>query len=130
MDKDLTGMLPLPFNPYLFVLLVSSVITLLMLPIKDPSFLPNNALLYVLLVVLTGSALGQRPAILAALISSLLYAHVFVPPPFFPGNHRNPLPAERRHHAHRGPAGGTPDRLPEEHRPAGPGPGKPHPGPL
>ncbi len=82
MGADLTGMLPLPFNPYLFVLLVSVVITLLMLPIKDPSFLPNSALLYVLLVVLTGSALGRRPAILAAVFSSLLYAHVFVPPHF------------------------------------------------
>lgn len=72
----------LPYNPYLFVLLVSVAVTLLMLPISDPSFLPNSALLYVLLVVLIGSALGRRPAILAALCSALLYAHVFVPPRF------------------------------------------------
>lgn len=72
----------MPFNRYLFVLFISVIATLLMLPIQEPSFLPNTALLYVLLVVLTASVLGRGPAILAALVSSLLYAHVFVPPLF------------------------------------------------
>ncbi|QQE88010.1 DUF4118 domain-containing protein [Azotobacter chroococcum] len=63
-------------------LLVSAGLTLLMLPLQEAIDLSNTALLYVLVVVVIGSRYGRAPAIAAALLSSLLYAHVFVPPLF------------------------------------------------
>lgn len=67
---------------YLPALLASVALTLLMLPLQEDIVLSNAALLYVLLVVAVGSRYGRGAAILCALLSSLLYAHVFVPPLF------------------------------------------------
>lgn len=76
---------PIPIllhRPYFLAIIGSVIATLVMLPIQDPAFLPSTALLYVLLVVGVAGALGRGPAITAALICSLLYAHVYVPPLF------------------------------------------------
>ena len=67
---------------YLPALLANLGVTLLMLPLHDTLALSNTALPYVLVVVLVGSRYGRGPAIAAALLGSLLYAHVFVPPRF------------------------------------------------
>jgi two-component system sensor histidine kinase KdpD len=67
---------------YLPALLVSLALTLLMLPLQQALDLSNTALLYVLAVVVIGSRYGRGPAIASALLGSLLYAHVFVPPRF------------------------------------------------
>lgn len=64
------------------VLLGCVGLTLLMLPLQRQLDLSNTALLYVLLVVVMGSRYGRSAAILTAVLSALLYAHVFVPPLF------------------------------------------------
>ncbi|MFD2406343.1 DUF4118 domain-containing protein [Azorhizophilus paspali] len=66
----------------LLAILVSVGLTLLMLPLQEAIDLSNTALLYVLAVVVVGSYYGRGPAIATALLSALLYAHVFVPPLF------------------------------------------------
>jgi len=71
-----------PVRKSLPVLLVSLGLTLVMLPLQETIDLSNTALLYVLAVVVIGSRYGRAPAIATALLSALLYAHVFVPPLF------------------------------------------------
>ncbi|GAB3481952.1 DUF4118 domain-containing protein [Azotobacter salinestris] len=72
----------MPLRQLLPALLVSVGLTLLMLPLQEAIDLSNTALLYVLVIVVIGSHYGRLPAIAAALLSALLYAHVFVPPLF------------------------------------------------
>lgn len=67
---------------YLPALSISIGLTLAMLPLQEVVGLANMALLYVLVVVVIGSRYGRGPAIITALLSALLYAHVFVPPLF------------------------------------------------
>lgn len=74
----------LPSLRYASVAVASLLLTWLLLPMQTSAFLPNTALLYVLLVVLAGRLLGRGPAIVAAFACFLLYAYVFVPPFFLP----------------------------------------------
>ncbi|HJW24328.1 MAG TPA: ATP-binding protein [Rhodocyclaceae bacterium] len=67
---------------YVPALLASIGLTLVVAPLRALLDLSNVALLYVLVVVLSGARYGRGPALLAALAGSLLYAYVFVPPHF------------------------------------------------
>lgn len=67
---------------YLSALLLSLALTLCLLPLQGDLDLSNAALLYVLAVVIVGCRYGRGPAIFSALLSALLYAHIFVPPLF------------------------------------------------
>lgn len=58
------------------------VVTLLIAPFRAFIDLSNVALLYVLGVVLAGTRYGRSGAIFAAVLASLLFAYVFVPPHF------------------------------------------------
>ena len=62
--------------------LVLVAATLLVAPLRSFLDLSNVALLYVLAVVLAGARYGRSAAIFAALLGSLLFAYVFVPPHF------------------------------------------------
>ena len=62
--------------------LVLVAATLLVAPLRSFLDLSNVALLYVLAVVLAGARYGRSVAIFAALLGSLLFAYVFVPPHF------------------------------------------------
>ena len=64
--------------PLLGVLIGSLVLS----PLRDASNLSDVALLYVLAVVLTGAVFGRGPAVFCALLSSLAFAYIFVPPHF------------------------------------------------
>jgi two-component system sensor histidine kinase KdpD len=64
--------------PLLGILIGTSIIS----PLRDASNLSNVALLYVLAVVFTGVKFGRGPAVFCAILSSLAFAHVFVPPHF------------------------------------------------
>ena len=56
--------------------------TLLAAPLRSFLDLSNVSLLYVLAVVLAGARYGRSVAIFAAVVGSLLFAYVFVPPHF------------------------------------------------
>ncbi len=58
------------------------VVTFAVLPFRLAIDLSNVALLYVLSVVVAASRYGRGPAVLNAIIGSLLFAYVFVPPHF------------------------------------------------
>lgn len=49
-------------------------------PLRNESNLSDVGLLYVLAVVLTGAIFGRGPAVFCALMSSLAFAFIFVPP--------------------------------------------------
>lgn len=51
-------------------------------PLREVQYLSDVTLLYVLAVVLTGVKFGRGPAISCAVVSSLAFAYVFVPPYF------------------------------------------------
>ncbi len=51
-------------------------------PLREVQYLSDVTLLYVLAVVLTGVKFGRGPAIACAIVSSLAFAYVFVPPYF------------------------------------------------
>lgn len=69
-------------NAALGALLASAGVTLLALPLMPVVDLVNIALLYLLNVVLVAVWRGRAAAIVAAIVGSLLFAHVFVPPLF------------------------------------------------
>lgn len=56
--------------------------TLFASPLRGVIDLSNLALLYVLAVVITGVRYGRGPAVVSALLGSLAFAYVFVPPHF------------------------------------------------
>lgn len=56
--------------------------TILSSPLRGEIDLSNIALLYVLGVVVIGFRFGRGPAVFSALVSSLAFAYVFVPPHF------------------------------------------------
>ena len=64
--------------PLLGVLIGSLILS----PLREDSNLSDIALLYVLGVVLTGVKFGRGPAIFCAILSSLVFADIFVPPYF------------------------------------------------
>lgn len=55
---------------------------MLILPLSGVLDLVNTALLYLLGVVLSAVVVGRNAAVFSAIFSSLLFAHVFVPPKF------------------------------------------------
>lgn len=57
-------------------------VTLVAAPIRSAIEMSNVALLYVLAVVVIGVRQGRGPAVFAAVLGSLAFAHVFVPPHF------------------------------------------------
>ena len=67
---------------YIIASLLLLVVTLLIAPFRAFIDLSNVALLYVLTVVLAGTRYGRSGAIFAAVLGSLLFAYVFVPPHF------------------------------------------------
>ena len=67
---------------YVIASLLLLVVTLLIAPFRAFIDLSNVALLYVLAVVLAGTRYGRSSAIFAAVLGSLLFAYVFVPPHF------------------------------------------------
>jgi len=67
---------------YLWSAIIPVVGTFLVLPFRLSIDLSNVALLYVLLVVVTATRSGRGPAVVNALLGSLLFAYVFVPPHF------------------------------------------------
>jgi len=67
---------------YPATLIVLVAATLLVAPLRTFLDLSNVALLYVLAVVLAGARYGRAVAIFAAVVGSLLFAYVFVPPHF------------------------------------------------
>lgn len=67
---------------YFWAAITPIVGTFLVLPFRLWIDLSNVALLYVLLVVLTGTRFGRGPAVASAILGSLLFAYVFVPPHF------------------------------------------------
>lgn len=62
--------------------LSSAGLTVLILPLSGVLDLVNTALLYLLGVVLSAVVVGRNAAVFSAIFSSLLFAHVFVPPKF------------------------------------------------
>ena len=73
---------PSSFFAYLWSAIVPAGGTLLLLPIRTSIDLSNVALLYVLLVVVSATRFGRGPAVASAILGSLLFAYVFVPPHF------------------------------------------------
>lgn len=67
---------------YLWAALAPIVGTLLVMPLRGRIDLSNIALIYVLLVVVSATRFGGSPAVVTALLGSLLFAFVFVPPYF------------------------------------------------
>lgn len=67
---------------YLWSTIVPVVGTFLVLPFRLAIDLSNVALLYVLTVVVTATRFGRGPAVATAILGSLLFAYVFVPPLF------------------------------------------------
>lgn len=73
---------PFRFAAYLWSAIVPLVGTFVLLPIRLSIDLSNVALLYVLSVVVAATRFGRGPAVLGAILASLLFAFVFVPPHF------------------------------------------------
>jgi two-component system sensor histidine kinase KdpD len=73
---------PLNYFAYLCSAIVPIVGTFLLLPIRLSIDLSNVALLYVLSVVVTATRFGRGPAVVTAILGSLLFAYIFVPPHF------------------------------------------------
>lgn len=73
---------PSYFSAYLWSAIVPLVGTFVLLPIRLSIDLSNVALLYVLLVVVSATRFGRGPAVASAILGSLLFAYVFVPPHF------------------------------------------------
>lgn len=67
---------------YLWAALAPVAGTLAVSPFRLHIDLSNVALIYVLLVVVTATRAGRGPAVVTALLGSLLFAYVFVPPHF------------------------------------------------
>ena len=67
---------------YLWSAIVPVVGTFLVLPFRLAIDLSNVALLYVLSVVVMATRFGRSPAVATAILGSLLFAYVFVPPHF------------------------------------------------
>ena len=70
--------LPAYAIPFIGVAIGSIIIS----PLREVQYLSDVTLLYVLAVVLTGVKFGRGPAISCAIVSSLAFAYVFVPPYF------------------------------------------------
>lgn len=64
--------------PFIGVAIGSIVVS----PLREVQYLSDVTLLYVLAVVLTGVKFGRGPTISCAIVSSLAFAYVFVPPYF------------------------------------------------
>lgn len=64
--------------PFIGVAVGSAIVS----PLREVQYLSDITLLYVLAVVVTGVKFGRGPAISCALVSSLAFAYVFVPPYF------------------------------------------------
>lgn len=64
--------------PFIGIAIGSIIIS----PLREVQYLSDVTLLYVLAVVLTGIKFGRGPAISCAIVSSLAFAYVFVPPYF------------------------------------------------
>lgn len=64
--------------PFIGVAIGSIIVS----PLREVQYLSDVTLLYVLAVVLTGVKFGRGPAISCAIVSSLAFAYVFVPPYF------------------------------------------------
>jgi two-component system, OmpR family, sensor histidine kinase KdpD len=74
---------PLKLLPaYVWAAIAPVAGTFLVLPFRLSIGLSNVALLYVLSVVISAARFGRGPAVATALLSSLLFAYVFVPPHF------------------------------------------------
>lgn len=69
-------------KPYGLGIIGCIALTLLISPLRAAIDLSNVALLYVLLVVATAIWSGRGPAVVTALLGSLAFAFVFVPPYF------------------------------------------------
>lgn len=69
-------------RPYGLGIFGCIALTLLIAPLRTAIDLSNIALLYVLLVVATAVWSGRGPAVVTALLGSLAFAYVFVPPYF------------------------------------------------
>lgn len=67
---------------YLWAFVVTLGGTLLLSPVHTLFELSNVALLYVLAVVVVAARFGRAPAVATALLGSLCFAYVFVPPHF------------------------------------------------
>lgn len=67
---------------YLWSAIMPVVVTFFVLPFRLSIDLSNVALLYVLSVVVAATRTGRGPAVVNAMLGSLLFAYVFVPPHF------------------------------------------------
>lgn len=70
------------FTAYLWSALIPLAGTFLVLPFRLSIDLSNVALLYVLSVVLTATRSGRGPAVVNAIVATVIFAYVFVPPHF------------------------------------------------
>ncbi|MBW7900297.1 MAG: PAS domain-containing sensor histidine kinase [Rhodocyclaceae bacterium] len=71
-----------PLRGYLWASLGTLAGTLALSPARTSFDLSNVALLYVLAVVVVAASFGRGPAVAAAVLASLCFAYVFVPPDF------------------------------------------------